>query len=369
MKIQRILLAYILCFVSYFSFAQIFPPATGTVKAILANAQKPSADVITFEVWIQNETSLPGLGFKAYGGGVVGIPAGTTGTLAVTEQPSANGFAIPNFTPNYNATAGPGSVPLMRWTSNPTGGTPTIPSAATKVAKFTFTRTGGTALPSTPSLAWTTGTANPPQIVVNDGVSSQTLTVANLLLSAALPVDLVDFKARTTGATNLIEWVTASERNTAWHVVERSANGTDNWEQIGKVAAAGTSSEQHTYSMEDKQPLAKTYYRLRSIDFDGQEERSNVVLVARKQGIFGVTGAYPSPTADRVTLQFESLEEMPVTVQVFDFNGRLVMKQDVLADKGVNLSELDMTNLQAGTYTLHLVTADAVSAQVKVVKQ
>ncbi len=82
----------------------------------------------------------------------------------------------------------------------------------------------------------------------------------------------------------------------------------------------------------------------------------------------GVTGAYPSPTSDRLTVQFESLEEMAVTLQIFDFNGRLVLQQEILADKGVNLSEVDMTGLQAGTYSVQIASRDAVSSQVKVVK-
>jgi hypothetical protein len=356
------------------TLGQVCPGTEATV--VIQSALRESPNAFTFEVAINN-SGTPTLTFAALGGGILGVPVGTTGTLTVVEQPSANGFALNNFTPNYSTTAGFGTVPLMRWTNTPvTSGFPTMPVSSTKVAKLRFTRTGGTLLPSGDfPLTWQpTGSANAPAVTsyCNGNGSSVPLTQgAGLITMGAtvFPIDLLDFSAKALDKINVIEWSTASELNTAWHIVERSASGSDNWEQIGKVGGAGTSSDQHNYKLEDKQPLAKSYYRLRSVDFDDQEELSKVVLVSRRSGIFGVTGAYPSPTSDRVSVQFESLGEEVVTLQIFDFNGRLVLQQEALADKGVNLTEVDMSSLQAGTYTIHLVSTDVVSAQVKVVKQ
>jgi hypothetical protein len=341
---------------------------TGTVNAVLGEVMQPSANVVTFEIKINNNTNDPALTFKAYGGGVLGIPAGTTGTLAVTEQPAVNGFAIPNLAPNYNTTAGPGSTPLMRWTSNPTGGTPLIPMGANaaKVAKFTFTRTGGTALPNPITLAWTTG-ANPPQIVVVCAAGTQTFTAANLGLS--LPIELLDFEAKVQGKSNVIEWSTGSERNTAWHVIERSRDGVSNWDQIGKLTAAGTSTVVRNYSLEDKSPLAVSYYRLRAIDYDGSENRSQIVQVTRKAGVFGVSSVYPSPTADQVQIAYESLSETTVSIKIFDFTGRLVLEKQELSATGSNVTKMDMSALQVGIYTIQVSTATEIADVVKVVKQ
>ena len=62
-----------------------------------------------------------------------------------------------------------------------------------------------------------------------------------------LPVELVRFDAKAAGRVADLTWVTASERNSAWFVVERSANGRD-FSALGRVAAAGTSATSHTYA-------------------------------------------------------------------------------------------------------------------------
>jgi Secretion system C-terminal sorting domain len=188
-------------------------------------------------------------------------------------------------------------------------------------------------------------------------------------LSVPLPIDLLDFSAEALVSSNLIKWVTAIERNSAWHIVERSKDGVNNWDQIGKVAGAGNSITLKHYSFEDAAPLSKSYYRLRSVDFDGQDERSSIVSVTRRSGIFGMTGVYPSPTSDLVNIQFEAMEEALVTLKVTDTNGRLVLEQQVSAIKGDNLTELSLGNLPVGTYAIQLISDDNASAQVMVVKQ
>jgi hypothetical protein len=300
------------------------------------------------------------------------VPVSPTPLYSLVSEGSTF-TSLNNPTPSYNNST-------FRLAQSPIGAAASavlIPNTATEFATVRITSNGGP-ITYPVTLNFRTSTPNTTlSAYVDASTTTTTFSLANnnlvngpsLEVAAPLPVDLVYFRARATGATNLIEWITASELNNAWHIVERSTNGTDNWEQIGKVGGAGTSSDQHSYQLEDRQPLAQSYYRLRSVDFDGQEERSNVVMVSRRSGIFGVTGAYPSPTSDRVSVQFESMEETAVTIQMFDFNGRLVLQQEVLADKGVNLSEVDMSSLQAGTYTVHLLSIDNISAQVKVVKQ
>ncbi|MBK8426950.1 MAG: hypothetical protein IPL27_13680 [Lewinellaceae bacterium] len=39
--------------------------------------------------------------------------------------------------------------------------------------------------------------------------------------------------------------------------------------------------------------MAKAYYRLRSVDFDGAENLSNTIVLTRKGEHFGITAAFP----------------------------------------------------------------------------
>ena len=114
-----------------------------------------------------------------------------------------------------------------------------------------------------------------------------------------LPAELLQIKAKAEGRTNMIEWQTASELNTASHVVERSHDGLTNWSDIGFVDAAGNSSDIKSYALRDQKPLLTSFYRLRTVDFDGSRDYSAIVSVVRTEasGDSVYTISIPCPRA------------------------------------------------------------------------
>ena len=92
-----------------------------------------------------------------------------------------------------------------------------------------------------------------------------------------LPIELIDFQVNLTEARRVkIEWTTASEINTSHFEIERSENG-NLWERILTKPAAGESQQVIHYELWDDSPLmGESYYRLKSIDLDGQFSISEV---------------------------------------------------------------------------------------------
>jgi hypothetical protein len=87
-----------------------------------------------------------------------------------------------------------------------------------------------------------------------------------------LPVQLIYFNAQCDENAVLLQWATATEQNSNYFVVEKSTNGWE-WNAIQQIAAAGISSTTQTYTVRDYNPSnSMAYYRLRQMDFDGQEE-------------------------------------------------------------------------------------------------
>lgn len=74
-------------------------------------------------------------------------------------------------------------------------------------------------------------------------------------------MELVRFDAKAAGRVAHLTWATASERNSAWFVMERSADGRD-FRALGRVAAAGTTTAPHTYAWTDAAPLVGINYSL-----------------------------------------------------------------------------------------------------------
>ncbi len=184
----------------------------------------------------------------------------------------------------------------------------------------------------------------------------------------ALPIELKSFTGRIVGSSNMLEWETLTEKNVQSHIVERSTDGI-RWSEVGRVAGKSNSQASVTYSLLDNAPLARAYYRLRSVDIDGKENLSNSIVLTRKGDNFGITSVYPSPTVDKVTVQFTSTEEEKVTVRVMDMTGRLVLQQVVEAVKDINELPLTLNGLQSGVYSVTVSNSTAVSTPVRFVKQ
>ncbi|ASS48101.1 MAG: hypothetical protein A3D31_00570 [Candidatus Fluviicola riflensis] len=86
----------------------------------------------------------------------------------------------------------------------------------------------------------------------------------------SLPVELLRFNVSKTEDYVVCNWETASEINCDYFIVERSSNGID-FEPIGQMDGAGTSTQIHTYTLVDSSPIdhGVSYYRLAQTDFDG----------------------------------------------------------------------------------------------------
>ena len=186
-------------------------------------------------------------------------------------------------------------------------------------------------------------------------------------LSSSLPLELASFTGQAGATTNTLHWETLTEKNVQFHIVERSMDGLD-WREIGRKNGLLNSTVPTKYTLEDHSPVAKAYYRLRSVDFDGQESTSNSILLVRKGEYFGITSVFPSPTRDNVTVQFNAIQEETVTIQILDMTGRLVLSKTMEAAKDINQMPLILHDLQAGVYSVTIINSTGVSAPIRFVK-
>ena len=134
--------------------------------------------------------------------------------------------------------------------------------------------------------------------------------------------------------------------------IEKSADNL-NWNKVGFVSGNGTSTEVHTYSFIDQNPIVGTsYYRLRQVDFDGTSEYSNVVEV-----VFGAVSEfvldqnYPNPFNPSTNIQYSIKENCYVELKVFDLIGSeiatLVNEEKAPGNYDVSF---DASSLSSGIY-------------------
>ena len=133
--------------------------------------------------------------------------------------------------------------------------------------------------------------------------------------TSPLPVALVSFLSETFENRVELEWKTASELNNDYFIVERKLQS--EWEAIGQVTGNGTTNEVHFYQYSDYTAdlSVSAYYRLRQIDYDGNEDVSHVIQseVIVNQGhlyVFKQNGSF-------VELNFEEEHLEQTTIQLF----------------------------------------------------
>ncbi|MBC8082428.1 MAG: T9SS type A sorting domain-containing protein [Hymenobacter sp.] len=181
-----------------------------------------------------------------------------------------------------------------------------------------------------------------------------------------LPVTLTRFSATPQCGAVRLDWATASEKNAATFLVQRSRSGTD-WQTVQTVRAGNRPTGQ-AYSALDAAPLAgQSYYRLSQRDLDGTTAYSPVQAVLMP-GLTGkaIAEVYPNPTAEgRFTVLLPQQAEGPGTaLELLNATGQSVRR--ARAEAGQRTLPLDVHGLPAGLYYLR-VRQSGLSSTVSVV--
>lgn len=179
--------------------------------------------------------------------------------------------------------------------------------------------------------------------------------------TSTLPIELLEFTAEPDGKNVMTRWVTATETNNDYFLVERSIGGAA-FEVVGRIDGAGNSTQLLSYEFLDENAVAGTsYYRLRQVDFNGQFSLSPIVAV----NLTPETNAavYPNPSVDGV---FTFLQGSIAVneVAVFSSNMQLVKTVVLGPDDKPIISIQDMAD---GIY--FIIYEEAGQRQVKQVQK
>ena len=187
----------------------------------------------------------------------------------------------------------------------------------------------------------------------------------SVVVCPPLPLDMLSFNGYPEENRNQLLWTTVNEKNMDWHVVERSPDGVNNFAEIGRQHAQNTSTAE--YEMTDNLPLPLGYYRVRSVDVNGNTDFSSVIEIMRTENLASLQ-IYPNPTKDWLEVTFVSPEQTPVKIALTDAQGKILMEQVVTPTASRTQFRLSTERLADGVY--FLILNDGVSRQVrKVVKE
>lgn len=152
-----------------------------------------------------------------------------------------------------------------------------------------------------------------------------TLGTSNIIVSP-LPVELSKFQCALGDDENvLLNWTTMTEIRNNYFSIERSVDGI-NYDQVGQLPGAGTSSSEKQYTFEDEAPLNSiSYYRLKQVDYDGTFKTYPPCVIDRNS--LSVFSVFPNPSDEYVDITSSASENEINTVSVFHSSAKLVFEK------------------------------------------
>ncbi|OJJ17438.1 hypothetical protein BKI52_26565 [marine bacterium AO1-C] len=188
----------------------------------------------------------------------------------------------------------------------------------------------------------------------NDGGTCTTCTSTGWTVPGTtipLPIELGSFQARLAANKTVdIRWITITEKNTSHFEIEKTQDF-KNIEAFTQQKAVGNSNVLQYYSAVDHYPAAGiTYYRLKSVDFDGTTSYSSWKAVNYEVNDISLE-MFPNPANEVVQLHFKGFKSGDVKVFIVNALGQVVL---TMSTNDKSTLQIPITQLQSGVYTLQV---------------
>jgi hypothetical protein len=173
--------------------------------------------------------------------------------------------------------------------------------------------------------------------VTNDSLSiGNNRFILTIMRNKNLPVNYLNFWAKTNNKANTLIWQTINEINYKGFTVQRqSLSGS--WETLSFINSKGLAS---IYTYEDTTPPTLGYYRLIQTDNNGLQNSSQVVIVQRDVPV--TMRIAPNPTVDWVHISLPSTVANQIrTIRILSPLGNQIFQKTTKdAEASFNLSGL-----------------------------
>ncbi len=201
---------------------------------------------------------------------------------------------------------------------------------------------------------WTFNTVNHTNSAPIDGVGSIASQLKTVSQITPLPVKLISFQGNRNNSKVSLSWAVAENEINDYFEIEKSIDG--KVFQTAGVVAATNKYGAESYSYSETVNTEKVYYRLKMFD-------NNQVMTYSKMLGFQINVAFNnngvkiinSPTTDKLTLSFSSINNQPIEIKVYDLAGRLQMNLRINVYQGSNLISLPLSSsFKNGMYVVEI---------------
>ena len=172
-----------------------------------------------------------------------------------------------------------------------------------------------------------------------------------------IPVTLISFNGKNSGNINQLSWTVNNEQDLSRYELERSTDGL-HFNTVGNITATG--NNQYSYNDNINGISASVYYyRLKSIDKDGNFKYSAIVRIRTltKGWIVEAT----NPFTEKIQVNIESPVKDEGMLILTDLSGKQLVKQHITLSPGNNAFEIT----EAGRFAKGIYMLSVMSSQQK----
>lgn len=189
-----------------------------------------------------------------------------------------------------------------------------------------------------------------------DGPIGEDNYLGNLSICTALPVSLTAFDAQLSYREVQIDWMTETETNSDYFIVEYANDLNTDFKTIAEVDAAGNSITPLDYSILHDTPVyGNNYYRLKQVSTDGTVWYSWVITQQYEIDGGSIIEVYPNPNKGHFRIGLPtSTRDAWVQLNIMDNKGSIVFSKKTGLKTGRSSVPVDVSHLNPGVYYISI---------------
>lgn len=173
-----------------------------------------------------------------------------------------------------------------------------------------------------------------------------------------LPVKWAEFNVKPLNEGNQLNWATYTEVNNEEFEIEKSNDNMLNFRKIGTVKGVGNSTKLSRYDFLDTEITSATsYYRIKQVDFDGNFEYSEILVV--QNNLKNNIRFTPNPFTSQILISADKQDLTEgTTIRMYNNQGQIVVEK-MITERNLN-DPIDTAHLNAGMYSVQFANGEIV---------
>ncbi|OFX17738.1 MAG: hypothetical protein A2033_04280, partial [Bacteroidetes bacterium GWA2_31_9] len=180
----------------------------------------------------------------------------------------------------------------------------------------------------------------------NTAATNNTTRLKLIFDTNPLPITLLSFTAECNNKNTELQWITASEINNNYFIIEKSSDGT-NFYEVSKINGKGNSNKVTTYNYTDLTFSEDiNYYRLKQVDIDGKYSFSKTIVNSCNPS------KEPIVFYENNKINILNIDDTYISISLIDLQGKTIYKESINVQN--DEYTIDIPELPTGVYLINI---------------